>query len=622
MATKNRKQQLAKMKRKREQKKPSYINLPKDPSQHFPSINYSLFMRGVADRDPAVWDAIIHFLAFFERFHYEAFGADAIKVFDSFLTCVFAAVMDEDFQPNNNQAIILVQMNHLLQHIVEVAGYKTTDSVLASLLSQNNNAVKLMFLQNAMCQLQIDQKKFFDSNPVIATAWYNSYGLGIGTPHPRIQENVYRHLANMDSRWVAYRPQVSSTYFTCTYHNPEAARRCKSIINSAIKKVDTGLKFTNRKSEGRPHIAIVSSRWHRNHAVYKSAGPLVEQLLDKYKLTLVWTGEKLVDTAVTSYFDKVVHCFFRPDGDFFVPEELLNNDFDMVYFPDIGMSDESIWLSNQRMAPIQAMGYGHPETTGDGSEIDYFIGGYEDKDSTDQYAETMVLIPGLGQHPAWPTYQRKYNHNDDDVVRINCVWGPDKYNYTLLSVLAEINKVALYICQEQDKKVEWEWHLFGSPGMNRYAALPPFNMYIRQLLPNAIVHSRQEYYDYMENAEQHDFALNAFPFGCYNVLVESLYLGIPFATLVGNRFYNRAGKWLNDKVSLSENSFNTPREMINWVARIITEPELLKSQQEHLANLDLKEVLFDTNNHFLQAVEYIMKNHPFKETKLIGAENG
>ena len=614
MTTKTRKKQLERMKKQRKVRRPEYVLLP-IPSEGFPSVNYSAFVKGISERDPAIWDAILQFLGYFEGHHFEQFGIDAIREFNKFAQLVFAAIMDEEFQPNQHQAMVLVQMGHIFQHLLEVSGYKTTDPVLSCVLNQQKNLAKVLFLQNAMCEIQVNQSKFFDIDPIIASAWFSAYGLGIGTPHPTIQKNVYRHFENMDERWQIYRPQVSSIYFTCTYHNPGAARRCKSIMNKAIKKFDLGTKFTNRPSEGKKHIAIVSCRWHRNHAVYKSLGALVEQLLDKYKLSLIWTGPTLVETAVTSYFDSVTHCYFK-GGDLIVPPTMLDNDYDMVYYPDIGMSDESIWLSNQRIAPIQVMGYGHPETTGDGSEIDYLIGGRED--DPNQYAETMLQIPGLGADPTWPTYERKHNYIDDDVVRINCSWGPDKYNYTLLSVLAEINKVAANICQEQKKEASWEWHLFGSPGMNRYAALPAFNMYVKQLLPNAIIHSRQEYYDYMENAEQHDFALNSFPFGCYNVLVESLFLGIPFATLVGDRFYSRAGKWLNEKAGMPENSFDIPRDMINWVARIITEPELLKAQREHLKSLDLKSLLFDKNKHFLDAVDHIFGNHPFNETVLIG----
>jgi predicted O-linked N-acetylglucosamine transferase (SPINDLY family) len=263
------------------------------------------------------------------------------------------------------------------------------------------------------------------------------------------------------------------------------------------------------------------------------------------------------------------------------------------------------------------MGYGHPETSGDNSEIDYFIGGDIEKQSTDQYSETMVLLPGLAQEPAWPTAERKYNYIDDGIVRMNCVWGPDKYNSTLLSLLVEINNRVW----KKDPKSKHEIHLFASPGINRYAALPSFRNEISRILPNAEIHSEQEYYDYMENAEMHDFSLNSFPFGCYNVLIESLYLGLPFLTLVGNRFYNRAGMWLNEQIDMDCNNFNTTGDFIDQATRLVTEPDRLKEQREHLASIDLKERLFTLRgNHFLEAVEYIIENHPFIETKIIGED--
>jgi predicted O-linked N-acetylglucosamine transferase (SPINDLY family) len=287
----------------------------------------------------------------------------------------------------------------------------------------------------------------------------------------------------------------------------------------------------------------------------------------------------------------------------------------MIYFPDIGMSDESIWLSNFRMAPMQVVGYGHPDTTGDNNEIDYYICGQIEKEADDAYSETRVCIPGLGQEPAWPSVERQNNYMDDGIVRINCVWGPDKYNYTLLTVLKAINEAALRL----DPDTTHEFHLFGSPGMNRYCALPSFIREVTQLIPNAHIHSQWEYHDYMREAEKHDFALNSFPFGCYNVLVESLWMGIPFLSLVGDRFYNRAGMYLNERVGMEENNFQDSQALIAKAAELITNPEELKRQREHLASIDLKERLFTLKGtYFKDAIEHIISNHPFTETVCIG----
>lgn len=622
--TKKREQQLNAMKRKRtQQQRQSYVNIPVDGTKGVPVVDYAAMLEGIGRLDVSVFDAILNVLMFYEHNHFKQFGYEAIKSINEFCAVAQAACMCERLTPTRQQAVALVQYAHIFHHLVAISGFETNDAALRCTLMTEQNLPKVLFLQNARCKAQVDQGKFFDADPVLATMWFNTYLLGIATPTLDLQRNIYHHLDKMDERWTPYTHQVTGTYFTCTYHNKEAARRAKGIMNRAFKKAQTW-EFNNRKNEGdKPHIAIITCRWHRNHAVYKSAGPLIEQLLGHAKLTLIWTGEakSMPPTAVTDYFDNVWNCWFDERGELHIPEGMKNNDFDMVYFPDIGMSNESVWLSNQRIAPIQAMGYGHPDTAGDDSEIDYFIGGDVEKESTDQYAETMVLIPGLGQHPAWPTYERKNNYIDDGVVRMNCVWGPDKYNYTLLTVLAEINKTVEYIKQEQKLDLPpHEIHLFASPGVNRYAALLSFIAEIRKLLPNATVHSEQEYYDYMENAEMHDFSMNSFPFGCYNVLVESLYLGLPFVSLVGDRFYNRAGMWLNEQVGMGENNFTVPRELINHAAKLITDPDMLRAQREHLASLDLKAVLFNENTYFKQAVDYILQNHPFTETKLIGEQ--
>jgi len=620
LATKKRKKQLRqqKIKQKQRAQKLPYVQFPKDFREGIPVCRRDRWIKGVLDRDPLIWDAIIHYLSFFEVNHYRAYHTEALKILGEFVELTYLALMTEDFHPKQGeQAVILVQLGHLFQHIVAVTGYETNDGTLKNMMLKKDNLVKVLFLLNPRCEFQLDQHKLFDTNPALVSIWYSIYMAGISTPTKRIQQNIYRHLEQMDERYQVASHRQTATYFTCTYHNPEAALRCKSIINAAIQKagVPTFENTPNPDAEKR-HIAIITNRWHRNHAVYKSAGPLVEQLKDKYRLSLIWTGPHYPDTIVNEYFESVSQCYFDQNGGLVIPDELLKNDFDMAYFPDIGMSDESIWLSNAQVAPIQAVGYGHPDSTGANNRMDYFICGDVEKDADDAYSETRVCIPGLAQEPAWPTAPLEHNHIDDDIIRINCVWGPDKYNRTLLDVLAMINKEVM---RRTGTTPTHEFHLFASPGANRYAALPSFAGEVAALLPNARLHTEWEYYDYMREMQKHDFALNSFPFGCYNVLIESLWAGIPFATLVGDRFYNRAGMWLNERVGMEYNNFNQPMELITHMADLILDPGAIKAQREHLASIDLKERLFTLkDNYFLKAIDYIFENHPFTETKIIG----
>jgi predicted O-linked N-acetylglucosamine transferase (SPINDLY family) len=614
---------LKKVQKKRAEKKAPYFTWPKDWTKSIPTVNRNAWLRGIADRDPKVWNAIIDYCFFFEQHHYKMFAPEGIKELSEFVQLTYTALATEGFFPVGENAINLVQVGHLFQHLVAVTGFETNDGTLRNQMLHKDNLVKVLFLQNPRCEFQLDQKKIFELNPQLASLWFGVYMAGTSTPTRRIQQNIYNHLANMDDRYSVANHRQTAPYFTCTYHAPDHALAVKSKMNAGIQRAGVP-QFENNPDPNaeQKHIAIITNRWHRNHAVYKSAGPLVEQLVGKYKLTLIWTQDGEPDTIVKDYFDAVHHCYFTKDGQLVLPDEFVKNDYDMVYFPDVGMSDESIWLSNSRIAPIQACGYGHPDSTGANNHMDYFVCGDVEKDADYAYTETRVCLPGLAQEPAWPTAEKEDNYIDDDVVRINCVWGPDKYNRTLLEILAAINQTVAQRCAEEDRPApEVEFHFFTSPGIHRYASVPSFAFEVSRLLPNVKMHTDWEYYDYMREMQKHDFALNSFQFGCYNVLTESLWAGIPFLTLVGDRFYNRAGMWLNDQVGLSENNFNIPREFVNGVADLILDPERLKAQRQHLKDIDLKECLYTLKgDYFLEAIEYIFANHPFTETKIIGEE--
>lgn len=559
--------------------------------------------------------AITQFLIYFEENHYTSYSPDDVAQFDEFMTLLVLSMSDEKFMLTRSEYTNLIMVGHFLSSVAAVSSFKTTDVILHALMRQQNNLPKLLMAQNARCDLQIPVKEFFNLDPAFASLWYNNYLLTISQPTQRTLENQYKHLHDVDERWIPLNHFVSSLYFTCTYFAPDNVRETKRVMNTAMKRVldNTGIiKVTNNPNPNK--IAIVTGKWHRNHAVYKSASPLINQLLAHYDVTLYHVGNPshVPDTLMTEGFSKVEYLWFDDaTGQPHIPESFLNNDYQMIYYPDIGMSNESIWLSNVRAAPIQAMGYGHPDTSGDNSEIDYFIGGQVEADATQHYSETMVLIPGLAQEPAWPSYERKYNYNTDEVVRVNCVWGPDKYNYNMLRLLRMI--------ADRCKDVKMEYHFFASPGANRYGALVPFIHEVSQTVKNFVVHTQQEYYEYMENAEQHDFSLNSFPFGGYNTIVESLYLGLPVVTLEGQRFYNRAGAYLLRQIGMPELIASTPNDFINITSELILNRTKLQEYRQALADMDLREKLFTLEgDHFKQAVDHIIANHPFKETVLIG----
>ena len=64
-----------------------------------------------------------------------------------------------------------------------------------------------------------------------------------------------------------------------------------------------------------------------------------------------------------------------------------------MFYPDIGMSPSSYFLAFARLAPVQAVSWGHPDSTGL-SSMDYFVSAtfIEPEDAEDHYTERLIRL--------------------------------------------------------------------------------------------------------------------------------------------------------------------------------------------------------------------------------------
>lgn len=575
------------------------------PKTHFQRLHTALANKKYA----FVCDNILNVLAYFQKNNFTGINAAARDRINNIVSAIFTAIADPDFVIPLPKIPIFVGHGHLMTNLVALSDYETTENVLRHVIPQPDNIAKILFLYSVKNKIQLDSKAFFDWHPRVASLWYLTYPLPtIGCVLPHYQANMRRHFEEIDERFSPADHRASLLYFYCTYFAGEARtdRGVKEQINKACQEKLAPVQKSITCKPARDSIAIVTSKWWPNTAVFKSCFPLIDRFRDRYRMTLIHTGQSEVSDMANEYFDKVeVVKFRRREGGAYelTTKNIMENDFQLAYFTDIGMTDESVWLSNLRLAPIQITGHGHPVSTF-GSKIDYFVMGEEtDKleDLAKNYSEIPIVLPGLGCAPVWPMYKRQNLTRDKEHVLANCVWGPDKYNYTAIRMLQEIAA-----------RTKIHYNIFASRGVHRYNAFLPFEAEIKSLLPNvATVQSEKEYMAYMEESEYGDFAINSWPFGGYNTVVEALYLGKPVVTLEGDRFYNMAASALLRRVGLDNLIATTAPEFIDLCVRMANDPDYLAEQKEKLAAVDLGEALFDTDEpkYFEAAMEYVIDNH-------------
>jgi len=554
--------------------------------------------------------SILEVMYYFQQCNFRTINQEGLHRIDQIVSAIMAVLSDPDFQFPNEYIPMMISRAHLFANMVAMSSYQDTDDILNQVIRQRDNYFKILFLYGVKNMAKIDAKVLFDHDPRLASLWHFTYPLAtIGCVLPHYQANMRLHYQEMDHRYRPFDQRVTLPYFYSTYFAGEdrTDRRVKELVNAGCREFLQKQEINIVNKPDRHSIAIVTSKWSPHTAVYKSCFPYLDRFRPNYKLTLLHTGPYAVPEHAKVYFDTIHKMQFTLDakGVHELPLSLVTeNDFQLIYYPDIGMTDESVWLSNLRLAPIQVTSYGHPVSTF-GSEIDYFVVGEETEKIDDldkNYSETPIVLPGLGCTPVWPTFERKYPKQKSDKVVVNCVWGPDKYNYTMIRTLQELHR----------RCPDIHFAIFASRGVHRYNAFIPFaNEIAHQVGDFATLHADKEYLEYMEEAEYADFALNSWPFGGYNTVVEALYLGKPVVTLEGDRFYNLAASALLRRVGLEELIAHTGSEFLDITTRMTNDAAYRMDVTARLLAVDIRKAIFDTDepDYFEAAMEYIIENH-------------
>ena len=507
----------------------------------------------------------------------------------------------EDYILNDAQSRTFISLNTVISNVVAISDFRNTDTFINILMQQKNNFAKILALYSSRNKIQLDYKLLFNVNPFYASLWYFNY-FWVNDYGSVCYDNIIRHLNNVDDRLMLATPDVNEAYFSCTYLGLHNDKKIKRKVNEIIKPVVSNIKIVNNPNKNK--VAIISGKWYRNTAVYKSCFDFIKSMKDDYELTLINIG-KPNENLETSIFKEVKHVNLA--GNALHIDPIKENEFGFAYFPDIGMVLESIYLANMRIAPIQAAGYGHPASTY-GAEIDYWIGGADveiHEMAEDNYSERLVLIPGLGQHPVYPRYEIQGIKKTRDDIIINCPWGVKKISYPLLTYLKEI-------VERSNRKVLFRFLVSGG-GIYRYNNFVPYKREVESILgkDNVEMYPEKPYQEYMTYLEEGDITLDSWPYGGYNSMVDSIYLRKPFVSFESDRFFSRAASQLLRQMGLQELISIHKEDYIDKALKLIHDDAYRNDLCERFKSIDLQSQLFFSglDKNFKNAVDYLIENH-------------
>ena len=551
----------------------------------------------------AMSDQFLAVIDHFRNITYYALDVPTKHALNSFVKQFLYFLTQEDFVLSDAYASRFIDANGVIANMVAISDFGSTDPYLRILLGQQRNFTKLLALYSARNKVKIDRKLLFGTSPALATQWYYCFTEGYrnGCADETTLQNLREHIAYEDDRLIGINSFTHHAYFGATYIDHEHDYLVKQRINKLFQATPL-CSQPIRNTPKKKRIAILTSMWFKRQSVYRSQQPFLAELAKDHELLLVQLGRERTDFD-TSLFQEVRHYDASKDASDI--KAIQDNDFAMAYYPDIGMSIESIILANMRIAPIQVTNYGHPVSTF-GSKIDYWIGGQETEvidRAREHYSERLVLIPGCAQAPVPLDYQLQYPQLPTTPVMINCTWSGQKINSDHLHRLKKIAERA---------KTPVKFHFFPGGAILGNGFIP-LDRAIKNILGEERVQVLPDlgFEQYMPALESAHFALDAHPFGGYNTAVDLLTLRKPIVTLAGNRFYNNSTAYLLGTLGLEELITRSEQEYIDLGVRMIDNADYRDRMIRRLKTADLASTVLSLKHvpAFVRAIDYLLENH-------------
>jgi protein O-GlcNAc transferase len=170
-----------------------------------------------------------------------------------------------------------------------------------------------------------------------------------------------------------------------------------------------------------------ASSCFRDHTVAKLFGGWIAQLdrsrfeVFSYSLSLKFDS---TSQRIKANSDHFYHFGMNIQA---AMEQAKGDQLHVLIFPELGMDDLMLKMAALRIAPIQAVAWGHPVTTGLPT-VDYFLSSalMEPEEGQEHYTEKLVKLPNLGTwiapiHPSPPIRSRTdFNIPEDCVLYLSC----------------------------------------------------------------------------------------------------------------------------------------------------------------------------------------------------------
>lgn len=358
-----------------------------------------------------------------------------------------------------------------------------------------------------------------------------------------------------------------------------------AICNQQAQVIQNKLTTIHQQPKAHKKIRIgIISHFFCDHPVWHAItkGWVNHLNADLFEIHLLHTGgivdgeTKLAKEMASSY----LNC---GNSAVIAGQLIIDLNLDAILYPEVGMDTTCKTLACLRLAPLQVVSWGHPETTGLPT-IDYYLSGQllEPTMANQHYKEELVKLPNLGTYFEEPSVTIA----DLNLVELGitpnlpillCAGSPAKYTPAFDQVLIELAK-RIGECQFVFFNFDKCLTAILKERLNQAflgAALNP-----DQFLKFIPFLERNAFYGLMHKASIY---LDTIGFSGFNTAMQAIICDLPIVTVAGDWMRGRFASGILNRLGMPQMACNTNERYIEMAVELIQNPSLLHVYKTNIA---------------------------------------
>jgi protein O-GlcNAc transferase len=325
-----------------------------------------------------------------------------------------------------------------------------------------------------------------------------------------------------------------------------------------------------RRASDRIRVGLLS-KFFCNHSIGRTSGGLFAGLArEQFDVTAIFVAPAIDDDHSRFIREHAEHHVVLPDNLADARRSIEALQLDVLFYQDVGMEPFSYFLAFARLARVQCVSFGHPDTTGIPA-MDFFLSNdlYETSSGNGHYSESLFPLHDLGSlayyyRPKLPQplkSRAEFGLAVDDHVYI-CPQNLFKFHPDMDALIAGILRR-----DERGRLVviggrveNWTELL-----RRRWAAAMP------DVIERIVFLPRQRSADYVNLIALADVMLDTLHFNGMNTSLEALSVGTPVVTLPGEFQRGRHTQAMYRKMGFVECIASDAAEYVDLAVRLGTD---------------------------------------------------